>query len=43
MHKVKDTMRSTVRISFDGGVYKTFRGPQAEERFTNEVRILRHL
>jgi tRNA A-37 threonylcarbamoyl transferase component Bud32 len=43
MHKVKDTMRSMVRISYDGAVYKTFRGPQAEERFANEVRILRHL
>lgn len=43
MHSVKDTPRASVRISYDGLVYKTFRGPQAEERFTNEVRILRHL
>ena len=43
MHQVKDTLRSTVRISYDGRVHKTFRGPQAEERFANEVRILRHL
>jgi predicted Ser/Thr protein kinase len=43
MHKVKDTLRATVRISFDGRVLKTFRGPKAEERFDNEVRILRFL
>ncbi len=43
MLEVKDTLRSRVRMSFEGLVYKTFRGPRAEERFTNEVRILRHL
>jgi tRNA A-37 threonylcarbamoyl transferase component Bud32 len=43
MRSVKDTLRATVRISYDGLVYKTFRGPKAEERFANEVRILRHL
>lgn len=43
MHQVKDTLRSTVRISYDGRVYKTFRGPKAEERFANEVRVLRYL
>jgi len=43
MHQVKDTLRSTVRISFDGEVHKTFRGPKAEERFANEVRVLKHL
>jgi hypothetical protein len=43
MHKVKDTLRATVRISYDGRVHKTFRGPKAEERFANEVRVLRHL
>ncbi len=32
-----------VRISYDGRVLKTFRGPKAEERFANEVRVLRHL
>jgi len=40
---VKDTQRAIVRLSFDGKVYKTFRGPKAQERFDNEVRILRHL
>ena len=43
MQQVKDTLRATVRIGYDGKVYKTFRGPMAEERFANEVRVLRHL
>jgi tRNA A-37 threonylcarbamoyl transferase component Bud32 len=43
MHQVKDTLRATVRIGFDGRVHKTFRGPRAEERFANEVRVLRYL
>jgi hypothetical protein len=43
MEQVKDTLRATVRVSYDGRVYKTFRGPDAEGRFANEVRVLRHL
>ena len=43
MHEIKDTLRALVRIPYDGRVYKTFRGPQAAERFANEVRVLRHL
>ena len=43
MRQVKDTLRSTVRISYDGLVYKTFRGPLAQERFENEVRVLQFL
>ena len=43
MHQIKDTLRATVRIGYDGRVHKTFRGPKAEERFANEVRVLRHL
>ena len=43
MLKVKDTLRSTVRLSFDGRVEKVFHGSDAPSRFTNEVRILRHL
>ena len=43
MLEVKDTLRSRVRMSFEGLVYKTFRGPKAAERFANEVRVLRHL
>ena len=40
---VKDTLRATVRVGYDGRVYKQFRGPRAAERFANEVRVLRHL
>jgi tRNA A-37 threonylcarbamoyl transferase component Bud32 len=43
MEQVKDTLRATVRVSYDGRVYKTFRGPNAQERFANEVKVLRHL
>lgn len=43
MEKVKDTQRALVRISYEGRVHKTFRGPKAEERFANEVRVLRFL
>ena len=43
MHEIKDTLRAMVRISYDGRVYKTFRGPKAEERFATEVKVLRHL
>ncbi|MEK0448255.1 MAG: Serine/threonine phosphatase stp [Verrucomicrobiota bacterium] len=43
MNQVKDTVRSLVRIGYDGRVYKIFRGPEAQERFDNEVRVLRHL
>ena len=43
MHNVKDTLRALVRISYDGRVHKTFRGPKAEERFATEVRVLKHL
>ena len=40
---VKDTLRATVRVGYDGRVTKIFRGPKAAERFANEVRVLRHL
>jgi tRNA A-37 threonylcarbamoyl transferase component Bud32 len=43
MLKVKDTLRATVHLTFDGRVVKVYHGPKAEERFDNEVRILRHL
>jgi tRNA A-37 threonylcarbamoyl transferase component Bud32 len=43
MIEVKDTLRARVRISFDGLVYKTFRGPNAHERFSNESRVLQYL
>lgn len=43
MQHVKDTQRALVRIGYDGKVHKTFRGPKAEERFANELRVLRYL
>ena len=43
METAKDTLRATVRIGYDGKVHKVFRGPKAEERFANEVRVLRYL
>ena len=43
MEQVKDTLRALVRIGYDGRVYKTFRGPKAQERFDTEVKVLRHL
>jgi tRNA A-37 threonylcarbamoyl transferase component Bud32 len=43
MPVVKDTLRATVRVGYDGRVHKTFRGPKAQERFDNEVRVLQHL
>jgi hypothetical protein len=43
MLKVKDTLRATVNLSFDGRVFKAYHGADAAKRFTNEVRVLRHL
>ena len=43
MNQVKDTLRATVRIGYDGRVHKTFRGPKAEERFANEIKVLKYL
>lgn len=43
MLKVKDTLRSTVQVTFDGRVFKTYHGPDAQKRFDNEVLVLRHL
>jgi len=43
MLQVKDTLRATVQLSFDGRVFKTYHGRDAEKRFTNEVLVLRHL
>jgi tRNA A-37 threonylcarbamoyl transferase component Bud32 len=43
MHEVKDTLRASVRIGYDGRVHKIFRGPRAGERFANEVRVLKYL
>ncbi len=43
MLKVKDTLRATVHLSFDGRVVKAYHGANALARFDNEVRVLRHL
>jgi hypothetical protein len=43
MLKVKDTLRSTVHLSFDGRVIKTYHGADAALRFETEVKVLRFL
>jgi predicted Ser/Thr protein kinase len=43
MLNVKDTLRATVHLSFDGRVFKTYHGPDAKKRFENEVRVLKFL
>lgn len=43
MLKVKDTLRATVNLTFDGRVIKAYHGADAHKRFTNEVRVLRYL
>ena len=43
MLKVKDTLRATVNLTYDGRVIKVFHGANAQERFDNEVRVLKHL
>jgi tRNA A-37 threonylcarbamoyl transferase component Bud32 len=41
--QVKDTVRSSVNLTFDGRVIKIYRGFNATHRFETEVRILQHL
>ncbi|MFN7141606.1 MAG: serine/threonine protein phosphatase [Limisphaerales bacterium] len=43
MLQVKDTLRSTVNLTFDGRVFKVYHGRDARERFENEVRVLKFL
>jgi predicted Ser/Thr protein kinase len=43
MLQVKDTLRATVQVSFDGRVIKTYHGPDAQKRFKREVQVLRYL
>jgi tRNA A-37 threonylcarbamoyl transferase component Bud32 len=43
MLQVKDTLRATVNLTFDGRVFKVYHGPNARERFDQEVKVLRHL
>ena len=40
MEEAKNTARAVVHIGYDGRVHKTFKGPQARERYENEVRVL---
>ncbi len=43
MAKAAEGTRSTVRVGYDGAVYKTFLGSDAKERFENECRVLEEL
>jgi len=43
MELVKDTLRSTVRLTYDGRVVKAYHGPDAQKRFNNEIRVLQLL
>lgn len=43
MLQVKDTLRATVQVSFDGRVFKTYHGPDAAQRFEREVKVLKYL
>jgi hypothetical protein len=43
MLQVKDTLRATVKLSFDGRVFKTYHGADAPARYAQEVKVLRHL
>jgi len=43
MQEAKNTPRAVVHIGYDGRVHKRFRGPQARERYENEVRVLEFL
>jgi hypothetical protein len=43
MLQVKDTLRATVKLSFDGRVFKKYHGADAPTRFAKEVEVLRFL
>src|ERR1700722_13154126 len=43
MLQVKDTLRSTVLASFDGRVFKTYHGADAQQRYDREIQVLRNL
>jgi hypothetical protein len=43
MLKVKDTLRATVNLTFDGRVIKAYHGHDALARFDQEVKVLRYL
>ncbi len=43
MLKVKDTLRATVHLTFDGRVIKKYHSADAQKRFDTEVQMLRYL
>jgi len=43
MLQVKDTLRSTVNLTFDGRVIKVYHGRDAAERLAREAAVLTHL
>ncbi len=43
MQEAKNSQRSVVRLGYDGRVHKLFRGPNAQERYENEARVLKYL
>jgi len=43
MQEAKNTARALVRIGYDGTVHKQYRAAQAEQRFDNELKVLRYL
>jgi serine/threonine protein phosphatase PrpC len=43
MLEAKNTQRAVVRIGYDGRVHKQFLGPNAQQRFDNECRVLKYL
>ena len=43
MRTIKDTEQAAVCVGFDGRVQKFYRGPSAEERYANEIKVLRYL
>ncbi len=43
MLRVKDTLRATVHLTFDGRVIKIYHGADALSRFDTEVKTLRYL
>lgn len=43
MREIKDSKQAAVHIGYDGRVHKKYHGPMAQERFANEVRVLRYL
>lgn len=43
MKELKDGIRALVRLDFQGKVHKTFRGSGIEQRYTNEVYVLKIL